>query len=484
MTRRQLLSAAAVGPLLAQPRQRPNILLVLADDLGYGDLGCYGGVARTPNLDRFAKEGVRFTNCYSGAPNCSPSRSALMTGRTPTRLGVHNWIPMMSPMHLRKEEITIASLLRKAGYATCHSGKWHMNGLFNLPGQPQPNDHGFDYWFSAQNNALPNHHNPYNFVRNGIPVGPLEGYSAQLVAREAVQWLKNVRDPAKPFFQFVCFHEPHEPIATDARFRAPYGSQPPSFAAYQGSIAQMDAGFGELMAALESGGLRENTLVFFTSDNGPAITNVHPHGSAGPLRDKKGSVYEGGIRVPGMARWPGKTPAGLVSDEPVWGPDFLPSVCDITGIREPADRRIDGTSFAPALEGRPIARRSPLYWHFNQSHAKPKVAMRIGDWKILATLTGPELGPTGAITAAAQQAIKTAELDRFELYNLRDDVSEKHDLSATESARLQELAGVLRKLYADVRTESPTWPEFDFATYNYEAPRIKWPNYRTPGTAR
>ena len=194
------------------------------------------------------------------------------------------------------------------------------------------------------------------------------------------------------------------------------------------------------------------------------------------MRDKKGSVYEGGIRVPGIARWPGKTRAGVVSDEPVWGLDFLPSVCEITGVREPADRRIDGTSFVPALEGRKIARRTPLYWHFNHSHAKPKVAMRIGDWKILATLTGPETGPTGAITAGA---VVLAELG-----DLRDDVGEKRDLASAEPARLKELEGVLRKMYADVRSESSTWPDFDFATYNYEGPRIEWPSYWKPPKRR
>ena len=130
-----------------------------------------------PHIDHFASEGLRLTNCYAAAPNCSPARTGLMTGRTPYRVGVHNWIPMYSPMHVRAEEITVATLLRDAGYATCHSGKWHLNGRFNLDGQPQPSDHGFDHWFGTQNNALPTHHNPENFVRNGKPVGRILGYS-------------------------------------------------------------------------------------------------------------------------------------------------------------------------------------------------------------------------------------------------------------------------------------------------------------------
>ena len=257
--------------------RRPNILLVLADDLGYGDLGCYGNQAvRTPNIDRFAREGLRFTQCYSAAANCSPARAALMTGRTPTRIGIHNWIPMLSPMHLREEEISVATLLRNAGYATCHVGKWHLNGMFNLSGQPQPSEHGFDHWFSTQNNALPNHRNPYNFVRNGIPVGPLEGYAGSIVADEAIRWLREEHDKSKPFFQFVCFHEPHEPIATEKRFADLYPSDDPSYAAHHGNITQMDEAFGRLMRSLDELSLRESTLVFFTSDNGPAVTGMHP----------------------------------------------------------------------------------------------------------------------------------------------------------------------------------------------------------------
>ncbi|MBK9169571.1 MAG: sulfatase-like hydrolase/transferase, partial [Bryobacterales bacterium] len=367
MNRRDWLKLAALGGLAQAGAQtaRPNIVIVLADDLGYGDLGCYGSrIVRTPHLDRFAGEGIRFTHCYSAAPNCSPARTGLMTGRTPTRVGVHNWIPMLSPMHVRSQETTVATLLRGAGYQTCHIGKWHLNGWFNLPGQPQPSDHGFDHWYSTQNNALPNHRNPYNFVRNGIPMGPQEGYAGQIVAREAIRWLREDRDPAKPFFQYVCFHEPHEPIATDARYSDLYPSPDASYSAFHGNVAQLDDSFGQLMGALDELKLRENTLVFFTSDNGPAVTAIHPHGSAGGLRDIKGSVYEGGIRVPGMLRWPEKTRAGQVVDEPVSGVDWLPTLCEIAGIAPPRDRAIDGTSLLPAIQGRPIQRRTPLYWHF------------------------------------------------------------------------------------------------------------------------
>ncbi|MDA1314844.1 MAG: sulfatase [Acidobacteria bacterium] len=480
MTRRQWLQAGlgaiAGARALGAAGERPNILIVLSDDLGYGDLACYGNpVIRTPHLDRFAKEGLRFTDCYAGAPNCSPSRTALMTGRTPTRVGIHNWIPMLSPMHVKAEEITVATLLRRAGYETCHVGKWHLNGMFNLSG-PQPSDHGFDHWFSTQNNALPNHHNPYNFVRNGIPVGPLDGYAAHIVVDEAARWLRQDWDRAKPFFQYVCLHEPHEPIASAARFADLYPSDDPSYSAHHGNVTQMDDAFGRLMGALNEMGLRENTLVFFTSDNGPAITSIHPHGSAGPLRDKKGYVYEGGIRVPGILRWPGHTSAGTESSEPICGVDWLPTLCEVAGVAAPSDRAIDGTSLLPAVEGKPISRKTPLYWHFNAAQGEPKVAMRDGDWKILARLTGPETKQGGGIQAVDQRALKTAELTGFELYNLRDDIGEKQDLAASEPERLKQMLAKLRPMYSEVRDESPTWPEWEFA--RYEGGRIEWPAYR------
>lgn len=464
-------------PGMVQSAPPPNIIVVLADDLGSGDLACFGNpIVQTPNLDQFAAEGLKLTSCYASHPNCSPSRTGLMTGRTPTRVGVRNWIPFLSPMHVRTNEITVATLLRKQGYATAHVGKWHLNGWFNLPGQPQPDDHGFDHWFSTQNNCLPNHRNPYNFVRNGIPVGPQEGYGSQIVAREAVRWLREERPPEKPFFLFVCFHEPHEPIATEKRLADLYPSDDPSYSAYWGNVTQMDESFGRLMSALDELKLRENTLVFFTSDNGPAITGFHPHGSAGPLRDKKGSVFEGGIRVPGLLRWPGHTKAGTVSDEPVIGLDLLPTLCDITGAVVPKDRAIDGASFLPVLKGQPIARKTPLYWHFNQASTPEKVAMRMGDWKLVATLTGAEGRPGGDLTNFEQSSMKRAELITFRLYNLREDIGETTDRSLQEREKFTLMTNQLKRLYHEVRDESPVWPEWEFA--RYEARRIEWPPYR------
>lgn len=469
----------AVGVLRAavESEQPPNFVIVLCDDLGYGDLACYGHEKlKTPNIDQFAREGLRLTNCYAAAANCSPARTGFMTGRTPYRVGVHNWIPMFSPMHVRRQEITVATLLRNSGYDTCHVGKWHLNGDFNLPSQPQPWDHGFNHWFSTQNNALPNHRNPNNFVRNGKPVGALEGYAAQLVTDEAVHWLKELRDGAKPFFIYVCYHEPHEPIATDDKYAQLYPSDDPSFSAHHGNITQMDDAFGRLMKTLDDLKLRDDTLVYFTSDNGPAITSIHPHGSTAGLREKKGHLYEGGIRVPGIVQWPGHTKANTVSDEAVSGVDLLPTLCEIAGVDLPTDRVLDGASFAPVFANEPIKRERPLYWHYLRASSEPKVAIRDGVWKLVARLAAPKLKPSADITAEEMKLLKNGTLTGFEMYNLKDDPAESRDLAQSEPERFKQLSAKLGSMYTEVQTESPVWPVWEWP--RYESQRIEWPAYR------
>ncbi|MCR9231492.1 MAG: sulfatase-like hydrolase/transferase [bacterium] len=461
-----LLLSAQEAPSSAVPG-RPNIMVVLCDDLGYGDLACYGHpVIQSPHLDRFAREGLKLTSCYAAHPNCSPSRTGLMTGRTPFRVGVYNWIPMYSPMHVRKQEITIATLLRQSGYATCHVGKWHLNGMFNLVGQPQPSDHGFDHWFATQNNALPTHENPFNFVRNAKPVGRLEGYASQLVADEAEDWLVNLRDKEKPFFMFVCFHEPHEPIASAERFRklytAPEGSTLP---AHHGNVTQMDDAFGRILKTLEDQKLRENTLIIFTSDNGPAITGRHPHGSAGPLRDKKGYTYEGGIRVPGIIQWPGHVKAGTTSDVPICGVDILPTLCEVAKIPAPTDRVLDGTSILPLFEGQALQRKRPLYWQFNRSRNEPKVAIRDGEWKLLARLDVPTPKPSGSITAEEIKDLKRAQLTGFELYHIASDIGETIDRSESEREIFEKMKRQMQEIYAEVQAEAPIWPAWERVGY-------------------
>ena len=450
---------------------RPNVMVILCDDLGYGDLACQGHPAiRSPNLDRLASQGIRLTACYASAPVCSSSRAGLMTGRTPARNGVYDWIPAGHVMHLPAEETTIATLLKDAGYETCHVGKWHLNGKFNQPAQPQPGDHGFDHWFSTQNNARPNHHNPKNFVRNGEEVGPLEGYSCQLVADEAIRWLDSRDDGDEPFFQFVCFHEPHEKVASPPKLVASYlddegpKARNEDEAQFFANVTNMDRAVGRLMAALEERDLADSTLVFFTSDNGPETLKryrgaTRSYGSPGPFRGMKLWLYEGGIRVPGIVRWPGVVPEGCTSDVPVCGVDVLPTLCELAGCEPPAARPLDGTSLVPLMAGRPFEREVPLYWSYVNALGEPRAAMRIGDYMVLgARLEGPSTSTHRLnINPRTMKLVKTETLGDFELYNVVEDVGQMHNLAKSEPERLRKYAERLVARHRAVQQEGPTW---------------------------
>ena len=444
--------AALPGARAESAVERPNIVIVLCDDLGYGDLDCYGhSHIKTPRLDAFASEGVLFTDCYAGAPVCSPARVAMLTGRTPFRTGVYDFIPghgywgnigpKFPGMRLLDSEISVATLLRDAGYDTCHLGKWHLSSRFNTDEPSQPHDHGFNYWFSTGLNARPSHRNPRNFVRNGTPCGEIEGYAADIVASEGIEWLGKHRDPEKPFCMFVWFHEPHEPVATAERFTSPYAGHKETN--YYGNVSQIDHSFGRLMDSLDDMGLRDSTFVMFTSDNGPeTLLRVHSgknsFGSPGKLRGMKLHTYEGGIRVPGMVRYPALTTPGTVSDIPISGTDVLPTLCSLASIPVPDDRIIDGASFLPALTGQPVIRTHPLYWRYDLALNYPyAVAMRHGDWKILGDLT----------------------LTRFELYNLRADPSEEHNLIEQESEMFGNMRDMLYKLHTQVDAGRQYWVE-------------------------
>jgi arylsulfatase A len=451
-----LLLVAARGAAAELPA-RPNILVILCDDLGYGDIGCFGHPRiKTPHLDQLAAEGIKLTSCYASAPVCSASRAGLMTGRTPTRIGIYDWIPTNHAMHLTKDEISIATLLKRAGYRTCHVGKWHLNGKFNQPEQPQPGDHGFDHWMSTQNNAGPSHLNPRNFVRNGKRVGPQEGYACQLVVDEAIRWLESGKDSKQQFFQFVCFHEPHEPIASPPDLVASYGDvSPREKAEHHANITNMDLAVGRLLAKLDELKLAENTLVLFTSDNGPETLKRYPnaarsYGSPGDFRAMKLWLYEGGIRVPGILRWPAAKHGSRVIDEPVSNVDLLPTFCELAGIDPPKDRVLDGASFASLLRGEAkVERTTPLYWHYIHALGAPRAALRDGDWMIL--------GKWKAGTPQTLAAGKKAELVEFELYNLRTDPSQQHDLASQEPEQLARLREQLVKKYAEVQAAGPVW---------------------------
>jgi arylsulfatase A len=460
-----LAACLLLPPAPARAADRPNFVIILCDDLGYGDLGCFGHPhIKTPNLDRLARQGMRLTSCYSSAPVCSPSRVGLLTGRTPSRAGVYDWIPNGHVAHMRRSEVTVATLLKKAGYATCQAGKWHCNGQFNRRTQPQPGDHGFDHWFSTQNNAHPSHRNPDNFVRDGKRVGRIEGYSCQIVTSEAIGWLKKRKDKEKPFFLHVCFHETHEPVASPPELVKKYlGVAKNEYQAeYFANVANVDLAVGRILEALDDQKLADDTLVFFTSDNGPETLHRYPnalrcYGSPGKFRGMKLWLYEGGIHVPGILRWPGKIEPGQVSDVPVCSLDVLPTFCELAGAEIPKGRLLDGTSFVPLLSGKEFARKKPLYWDYYAALGKPKAAMRVGDWMVLGHRSGPEVPLGRNVNPKSMKVIKSARLGPFELYNLRDDPEQKVDLAARRPEKLAELSRLLIERHREVQKEGPVW---------------------------
>ncbi len=417
---------------------KPNFIVFLTDDQGWGDLGCYGHERiKSPNLDKFATEGLRLTQCYAACSVCSPSRSAILTGRTPYRNGVFRWIPSGSQYHLRTSEITIAEILKERGYDTCHTGKWHLNGHFNSDKQPQPDDHGYDHWLATQNNASPNHMNPKNYVRNGEAVGPMNGPSAVLAAQEAIDWLESRKNSGNPFFLTVWTHEPHLPIESAKEFMKPYSDLEPDIQQHHGNITQLDAAFGKLMVAVDSMGYRDNTFVMFTSDNGPEGkgNNGRTRGSTGGLRGRKRYTHEGGIRVPGIVRWPGKINPGSESDVPVIGSDIFSTICDIVGEPLPTDRTIDGTSIVPLFSQQPVVRKVPMYWRNHLASEQTRVGMRVGDWKI----------------------IGSEDLSSFEFYNIKEDWQETKDLKEVHPEKFNELKQKLIAHDAAVLAEGPDW---------------------------
>ena len=426
------LFTVLISILPAQAEESPpNIVVIVADDMGWGDSGTYGHkLIKTPNMDKLASQGVKLMQCYSACGVCSPSRAAILTGRTPYRTGAWRHLSGVGPSHLRASEITYPELLKEAGYTTCHVGKWHLlsKQQFGDKSYPHPGDHGYDHWMATHNNAAPSHKNPNNFYLNGEAIGETEGYSAQLVAAEAGRWLKDLRDKEKPFVMSVWFHEPHSPIATDSKFQDLYEGH--ENAKYMGNISQLDHALGMVMDALEEQNVTDNTFIYFTSDNGPVPNHG---GTSGGLRGHKRSDYEGGIRVPGIVAWPEHVKPGTTSEVPVIGSDVFTTVLDIVGIEAPKDRTIDGINMLPALEGKVAARKVPLFWRTHVSNLNERVAMRIGDWKIVGDET----------------------LTHFGLFNVSKDWKEKNNLAQEMPEKTAEMKATLIELWEGIVKEGP-----------------------------
>ena len=399
--------------------ERPNVIFILADDLGYADLGAYGATdIRTPNLDRLRREGVKFTDFHSNGPVCTPTRCALMTGRYQQRIGGLEWAihPSVRKMGLPDREKTIADMLREVGYATAMSGKWHLG----YDKKFRPMQHGFDRYFGL----LSGNHDYFTHRENNAqpdlwlmdrPV-EMEGYSTHLITQHALQFMEEMKE--RPFFLYVAYNAPHFPYQgpTDRGMKfekAGEWSQKGSRKTYAEMVEEMDNGIGQILRALDRDGLTSNTLVVFASDNG-GIT----YSNNGPLAKKKGDLWEGGIRVPCIARLPGVIPAGSETKQVGITMDWTATIAALAGAAAPRDRPFDGMDLMPILAGKSPEVERTLFWRrTDPKETKTHLAVRDGNWKY----------------------IRTIENDQQFLYDLGADIGEKKNLATAMSEKSAEL---------------------------------------------
>jgi len=433
-------AALAAGHLGAQTR-RPNLIYILADDLGWHELGCYGNTFNeTPTLDRLAAEGVRFTQAYAAAPVCSPYRAALMTGQWPARVGITDYLRPDSAAHLAREQVTIAEALGGAGYATGIVGKWHLSGYAAEGAEwVGPADQGFSEVMVPATRGIGggSYFHPYHWNPD---LQPRLGEHEQLIERmnlEALEFIERHRE--EPFFLYLSHMAVHTRLNGQPDLVAKYEAKPEAGKGPQARAnnphlaAQLEVigtGVGQILAKLRQLGLDRDTVVIFTSDNGgeDRVTDN------GPLRAGKSTLYEGGIREPLIVWAPGRVLAGLVTDTVTSNVDIHPTLCELAGVRPPAEQHLDGVSIVPALRGPNVdLGRDTLYWHYplEQPHflgGRSAGAIREGDWKLIEDFT------TGEV----------------ELYNLADDLGEEHNLAPEQPDRAKALLSALRLWQAEV----------------------------------
>lgn len=422
-------SGAEAGP-------RPNVLFILADDLGWGDLGCYGHPhIKTPNLDRLAGQGIQFTRGYVNSPVCSPTRAGFMTGQFPARNGIHGHFatPKLNtqrdmPQWLDPTAPTVTRQFQQAGYRVGHFGKWHLGGgVEGDPAAPPPSAYGID--------------TSRVYVGNG-PTWELDdawlAHSSEYIVDASIAFLEEHK--ARPFYLQTWLKDPHAILAPTAEQRERYKKYGGALETFYAVVDNLDRQVGRLLDRLESLGLAENTLVLFMSDNGPEEIQVYnaSHsgvGSPGPFRGRKRSLYEGGIRVPMILRWPGQAPAGRVDDHTVFsGVDLMPTLCSACGIGSPGEDVVDGEDLSAAFHGQDTDRRKTLYWEFRSDvlghvvNRSPLLAVRDGDWKLL-------MNPDGS---------------RVELYEVAEDPREMDNLAERKKHIRKDLERQALKFYAQM----------------------------------
>ncbi len=456
----------ATAAAAAEPRP-PNVLFVFADDLGWKDVGYQGdGFVETPHLDRLAAEGMTFTNAYAAAGNCAPSRACLLSGLYTPRHGLYavgstrrgpvkrqRLVPIPNRDGLAPRFETMAEALRAAGYATGHFGKWHLASQDGA----LPTEQGFD----VSVNSFGNGPLPGGVKQSNRPGPPSDPKGVFTLTDRAVGFMKKNRD--RPFFCYLAHHAIHTPLQarpdTLAKFKSKGGDERPS-ALYAAMTADLDASVGQLLKELDELGLAENTLVIFTSDNG--ATNASPQE---PLRGSKGGYYEGGIRVPCLARWPGVIEPGSTCDVPIINVDFYPTFLEVAGARPGAPRLLDGASLVPLFKGGEL-KRDAIFWHFPGYLDRPVVrgrpsdvalgfrtrpvsVIRKGDWKL-------HLFHEEWVTGGGRSALPDS--GAVELYNLAEDVGERNDLAAARPGTREELLSDLLAWFESTGAPLPTEP--------------------------
>jgi arylsulfatase A-like enzyme len=457
---------------------QPNIIVLLIDDLGWRDLTCYGSAFyETPNLDRLAGSGMRFTHGYASCPVCSPTRASIMTGKYPATVGITNFIAgqaegrLKCPPYLHYlplEETTVAAALREGGYATWHVGKWHLGG-----GDYEPQHHGFDVNVGGGSPGMPGHgyFSPWKLPH--LEEGPEGQYLTDRLTDEAIRLVRG-RDAERPFFLHMSHYAVHVPIEAPADLVEKYrtkaarlgldevetfreGERFPSLhkrdrrvrrrlvqsdPVYAAMIENLDANIGRLLAAVEAEGLADDTLVLFTSDNGGLATAEGSPTCNAPLAEGKGWMYEGGTRVCLVASWPGCVSAGATCEVPVTSTDFYPTFLEAAGLPPRPGQHVDGVSLMPLLEGGDSLARDAIYWHYphyaNQG-GTPACSVRAGDWKL----------------------IEFFEDGRLELYRVAEDVGEAENLAAKETRERDRLHEMLvdwrERVEAEIPEPNPDW---------------------------
>jgi arylsulfatase A len=413
-----------LGAFSTNAAQRPNIVFILADDLGARDLSCYGSdFYKSPNIDKLAERGMKFTQAYAACPVCSPTRASILTGKYPARLKLTDWLPgrkdrpdqmLKRPIifqHLPLEEVTIAEMLKKSGYVSGAFGKWHLGGHGFYPQQQ-----GFDYYFEGN-------------MAGGYPDSKDAGKGEYDITQAALKFI--TENKSNPFFAYVAYHSVHIPLNVRRDLIEKYKALPPGQLhtnfIYAAMIESMDTCVGEIVKTLQSLKLDKNTVVIFFSDNGGLSVHEGQHTPAtsnAPFRDGKGYLHEGGIREPLICVWPGVIKAGAVCDTPVCSVDFFNTLKEIAKVPGEVDPSVDGISIVPLLKQSATIQRDALYWHYphySNQGGKPGGAIRMGDFKL----------------------IENYEDGSLELYNLKTDISEQHNLTEEMATKALEMEGKL-----------------------------------------